>query len=140
MEHKHLDFDAALQASYGVFEDRAWRGCPVCREAIESIDRRRAQQQGDVAAPEWFWQRQRRAVLEVAAKPLRSRWISVAALAGVLTVAVLAIQPRPSKGPVASNSPGISSEDEQLFEAASATITRVQPRALAPMDVLWAQP
>jgi hypothetical protein len=83
--------------------------------------------------PEWFWIRQSRAIQMAALEPRRPRWISIAAMAGVLAAALLAIQPRPSAPP------RISAEDQLLWQEVSATVNRVEPQALAPMDLLWAQ-
>lgn len=133
MEHRHLDVDGALRASYGVLEDPAWRGCPECKAAVGRLDERRAHQQRELALPEWFWQRQRQAVLLATLEPARPRWIGVAALAGVLVAALLVIQPAP-KAP-----PRLSAEDERLFQEVSKTVNRVEPQALAPISLLLTQ-
>jgi hypothetical protein len=135
MEHKHLDLDALLQASYGLESDVGQ--CLECRAAVERMTRQRREPRVEDGLPEWFWLRQSRAIQdaaqESALRPTRPRWIGVAALAGVLAAALLAIQPRPS-------SPArISPEDERLWQEVSATVNRVEPQALAPMDLLWAQ-
>jgi hypothetical protein len=131
MEHKHLDLDGLLKASYGL-EAEGCR-CPDCRAAVERMTLQRREPRAEDSLPEWFWLRQSRAIQDAAQVPSRPRWISIAALAGVLAAAVLAIQPRPS------TPPKISLEDQLLLQDVSATVNRVEPRALAPMDLLWAQ-
>jgi hypothetical protein len=135
MEHKHFDLDGLLRASYGLEAEGG--GCPECRAAVERITRQRSEPGVEDNLQEWFWLRQNRAIQEAAQeaglRPARRRWIGIAALAGVLAAALLAIQPPP-------NSPArISTEDERLWQEVSATVNRVEPQALAPMDLLWAQ-
>ncbi len=131
MEHEHLDFDGLLKASYGL-EAEGCR-CPDCRAAVERMARQRREPGVEDGLPEWFWLRQSRAIQETLETPARPRWVSIAALAGVLAAALLAIQPRPSAPP------RISLEDELLLQEVSATANRVEPRALTPMDLLWTQ-
>jgi hypothetical protein len=131
MEHRHLDLDGLLSVSYGLAGGVG--DCPDCRAAVERMARQRQQPCVEDNLPEWFWRRQSRAIQDEIQVPSRPRWISIAALAGVLGAALLAIQPQP-KSP-----PKILLEDQLLLQDVSATVNRVEPRALAPMDLLWAQ-
>jgi hypothetical protein len=135
MEHKHLDLDGLLQLSYGISCDvgDGTDVCDECRAAAERMIQQRRHPRVEDTLPEWFWLRQSRAIQEAALEPKRPRWVTVAAMAGVLAAALLAIQPRP---PAPAR---ISAEDERLWQKVSATVNRVEPQALAPMDLLWAQ-
>ena len=87
------------------------------------------------ALPEWFWTRQRQAVLAAAAAaaPRRPRWTAIGAIAVMAALAITAIWPLPARQPL----PQITKEDERLLERVNDTVTRIEPRA---MDVFWAQP
>jgi hypothetical protein len=135
MEHKHLDFDGLLSASYGLEAEGCGctEECPECRAAVERMTLLRRAPRAEDSLPEWFWLRQSRAIQNAAQITARPRWVSIAALAGVLAAALLAIQPHP-------NTPArISAEDERLWQEVSVTVNRVEPQALAPMEMLWAQ-
>jgi len=131
MEHKHLDLDSLLEVSYGLRDDVG--DCPQCRAAVERMAQRRQAPRAEENLPEWFWPRQSRVIQEAAEVRPRPRWLSIAALAGVLAAALLAIQPRPQ------SPPRISLEDQLLLQDVSATVNRVEPQALAPMDLLFAR-
>jgi len=139
MEHKHLDLDGLLQASYGLGVDvgDGLDACDVCRVRLERMTQQRQQPLGEDNLPEWFWLRRSREIQEAAQESMearpRPRWVRIVAMAGVLAAALLAMQPRP-------NAPArISPEDERLWQEVTATVNRVEPQALAPMDLLWAQ-
>jgi hypothetical protein len=137
MEHVHLDADRLLQASYGVVDDSAaWRDCAVCVAALEAMSLRRRAKRVEDSLPEWFWLRQRQAAIGASTTPRRPRWVALGALAGMAMLAILAMQPAPATPPT----PRVAAEDERLFNEVSERVTRVEPRALAPMDELWARP
>src|ERR1022692_1006274 len=123
MEHKHLDLDGLLQFSYGLNGDVG--DCPQCAAALERMTQRRQQPRVEDNLPEWFWLRQSRVIQVAAEIRPRPRWVSIAAMTGVLAAAMLAIQPRPE------SHPRISPEDERLWQEVAATVNRVEPQALA---------
>jgi len=137
--HLHLDNEALLRVSYGIEQDSQWRDCAICRAAVEAMLARRSESGSRMenALPEWFWQRQRQSVLSVVrttpVRPLGFRWSAIGALAAVVLAGWMAMQPAPKSGVQ------IAKDDERLLNDVSMAVNRVEPQAMAPMDMLWTQ-
>jgi hypothetical protein len=132
MKHDHLDYHARLRASYGLAHNSEWRSCAECAAAVDGMSAARRESNVEASMSEWFWTRQRQAVVAEIGGTARPRlaW-RIAGLAIAVVAAMVLIAPFPG---ARVTSPIVSAEDERLFEEVSNNVTRVTPRALSPLD------
>lgn len=139
MENGHLNSDTFIRAAYGVAapaEAEHLAGCAHCSEQASALAARRARPGEAIdELPETFWQRQQQAIftrLRQAAAPARRAAVALA-LSLLLAVALLVM----AAGRQQAMQAQLRAENDKLLREVSTTLYGPEPRALAPMRLIF---
>jgi hypothetical protein len=134
---EHLDHEALVRASYGVpggNEAEHLAACPKCAAAAGGLTAYRAGRPS-VDLPEAFWLRQRQTIIERLRVPQR-QWVFLRRFALVTSMASLILAAVALVSSSGAPKPSFTREDVQLLQEINLTVSRIEPRALAPATLL----